>query len=69
MHIKLLSGRCERAIFYWRVDQADEQALDSEMKTVSDKMLPELKKYLAAVDEVVSNQDSLFQAADDSTAR
>ncbi len=41
-----------------------EQASSDEIKAaVADKLVPEMKKYLAAIDEVVSFQDSLFQAA------
>jgi methyl-accepting chemotaxis protein len=41
-----------------------EQGINDEFKVaVADRMLPELKKYLAAVDDVVLYQDALFQAA------
>jgi len=43
-----------------------EQGVSDEFKAdIAGKLLPELKKYLAAVDDVVSYQDALFQAADD----
>jgi methyl-accepting chemotaxis protein len=43
-----------------------EQGIDDEFKAaVAGKLLPELKKYLSTVDEVVAYQDALFQAADD----
>jgi len=42
------------------------QGFNDDIKAaVADKLLPELKKYLATVNEVVAYQDSLFQAAND----
>ena len=41
-----------------------EQGINDEFKAaVADKLVPEMKKYTAAIDQVVAFQDTLFQAA------
>jgi methyl-accepting chemotaxis protein len=44
--------------------KAEQGATDEFKTSVAEKMVPEMKKYLASVDNVVTYQDALFQAAD-----